>query len=112
MSDGRAQVQIESPHALRQLRSAPRDVADSLRRQTAALAADPFRGTFIALAGVPKRTRAVWQARVGPVPNLYKVDLPQGWRALYFVATNERRRDVFVIEVLSHTDYDRLLGYG
>lgn len=112
MSDAGAQVQIESPHALRQLREAPREVQDSLRRQAAALESEPFRGPFIALSGVPKRARAIWQARIGAIPNLYKLDLPQGWRALYFVASDEKRRDVFVIEVLSHGDYDRLLGYG
>jgi hypothetical protein len=61
---------------------------------------------------VPKRALAVWQARIGAIPNLYKLDLPQGWRALYFVASDEKRRDVFVIEVPSHKEYDRLLGYG
>jgi len=112
MSGLRAQVQIESPHAMRQLREAPREVQDALRRQAAALEAEPFRGTFIALSRVPRRALAGWQGRIGAIPNLYKLDLPQGWRALYFVASDEKRRNIFVIEVFSHTEYDRLLGYG
>jgi len=43
---------------------------------------------------------------------LYKLDLPRGWRALYFVVTDERRRAVFVFEVVRPTEYDRRLGYG
>ncbi len=112
MSALKVSVQIESPHALRQMRESPRVVQDSLKRQALALDGEPFKGTFIVMARVPRRALAIWQTRIGAIPNLYKLDLPQGWRALYFVASNEERRDVFVIEVVSHKEYERLLGYG
>jgi hypothetical protein len=112
MAKARAQVGIEDPHATGQLKAAPRDVQESLRRHAGALEEDPFRGTFIALKRVPRATLKRWEARMGELPNLYKLDLPQGWRALYIVASNERGRAVFVIEVVRHTEYDRMLGYG
>ena len=43
---------------------------------------------------------------------LYKLDLPRGWRALYVVQTEGANRVALVIELLSHGDYERLLGYG
>jgi hypothetical protein len=104
-------VGIEDPHATRQVKAAPGEVQAAIRRHAAVLQKDPFRGTFIALRRVPQKTLKRWRARVGEVPNLYKLDLPGGWRALYFVASDARRRAVFVIEVVRHTEYDRLLGY-
>lgn len=112
MAKARAQVGIEDPHAAGQLKGAPRDVQEALRRQAKTLEEDPFHGTFIVLRRVPRATLKRWQARLGELPNLYKLDLPRGWRALYFVASNERARAVFVFELVRHTEYDRLLGYG
>lgn len=40
---------------------------------------DPTAGTFIKPTLWPRRFRAL--------PNLFKIDLPRGWRALYTVAT-------------------------
>ena len=111
MTGAAAEVGIEDPHATGQLRDAPREVREALTRQAQALRGDPFRGTFIAPRQVPPQTLRRWQSRLGELPNLYKLDLPGGWRALYFVASDERRRSAFVFEVVRHTEYDRLLGY-
>lgn len=111
MAGAPAQVRIEAPHAQGQFQVAPRDVQDALRRHARTLAQDPQQGTFIAVARVPKETLRRWQARVAAVPNLWKLDLPQGWRALYTVGSEGPLRVVLVLEVLRHKDYDRLLGY-
>ena len=88
MSAPPAEVRIEAPHAESQFRGAPADVRESLRRQARMLAHDPQHGTFIAIRQVPKETLRRWQARVGAVLNLWKLDLPQGWRALYTVGSD------------------------
>ena len=105
------EVRIESPHAEEQFRGAPREVQDALRRQARALSHDPQHGTFVALSRVPKETVRRWQARVGAMQNLWKLDLPQGWRALYTVGSEGPLRVVIVLEVVRHKDYERLLGY-
>ena len=111
MSAPLAEVRIEAPHAESQFRGAPADVQESLRRQDRTLVQDPQHGTFIATGRVPKEALRRWQARVGALANLWKLDLPQGWRALYTVGSDGPLRVVFVIEVVRHKDYDRLLGY-
>jgi hypothetical protein len=105
------EVRIESPHAEDQFRGAPSAVQEALRRQARTLAGDPQHGTFIAVGRVPKETLRRWQARVGALPNLWKVDLPDGWRALYTIGSDGPLRVVIVIEVVRHKEYDRLLGY-
>ena len=72
----------------------------------------PHSGTFIALRQVPHAQRRRWEARLGPLVSLYKIDLPEGWRALYTTSTDESLRLVLVFEVVPHKEYDRLLGYG
>jgi hypothetical protein len=111
MTGTAADVGIEDPHATGQLQDAPKEVRESLSRLAQALRGDPFRGTFISLRRVPPPTLRRWQSRLGELPNLYRLDLPGGWRALYFVATDERRRSAFVFEVVRHAEYDRMLGY-
>ena len=64
------------------------------------------------MARVPQATRRKWEGRVGPVRNLYKVDLTGGWRPLYTVGSEGPLRVVLVLEVLRHKEYERVLGYG
>jgi hypothetical protein len=106
------EVRIEHPHATKQLEAAPRVVQDALRRQGQALAADHQAGTYISLRRVPARTLRQWQNRSGEVKTLFKIDLPRGWRALYTVASDGPLSVVAILEVVSHTDYERLLGYN
>lgn len=51
-------------------------------------------------------------SRFHDLPNLYRLELPQGWRALYAVLTNEVLGDeVRIVCIGDHTRYERLLGY-
>lgn len=106
------EVVLEDPHASRQFERAPKAVRDGLRRRAGTLAENPQRGTYARLSRVPRETRQRWEARVGPLENLYKVELPGAWRALYTHGTKKGRALVVILEVVDHTTYDRLLGYG
>jgi hypothetical protein len=106
------EVRLESPHAERQFREAPREVQKALRRKAQEVAADPQLGTFVAMTRVPRSTRQKWERRVGPVQNLYKLDLPGAWRALYTIGSDGPLRVVLVLEVLRHKEYERVLGYS
>lgn len=46
------------------------------------------------------------------IHNLWRFELPGGWRVLYTVASRPAGRpEVLVLRILSHKDYDRLFGY-
>jgi hypothetical protein len=107
----RVPVGLDSPHAERQLRKAPKDVERSLLRQAALLSSDPSAGTFISLQRVPKKTRDMWRARIGEFESLFKLDLPAGWRTIYTVLTCDETCSVLVIEVVDHKEYELLMGY-
>jgi hypothetical protein len=111
MTPARAEVRLEA-RAARQFGRAPRSVQLHLRRRARALAEDPFLGAFVPLRRTPRSTVRRWESRVGSIPNLYRLALPEGWRALYAVGSDGPLRVVLVLEALDHRGYDRLLGYG
>ena len=106
------EVRIEHPHAAKQLEAAPPVVRDALRRRAKQLRDDPSAGTFIVLKRVPQATRRRWESRLGTLPALYKLDLPDGWHALYTTGSDGPLGLVLVFEVVTHREYDRMLGYG
>ena len=85
---------------------------EALRRKAKDLADDPQARTFVSVTRVPKATLRTWEARVGKVTNLYKLDLPGAWRALYTIGSDGPLRVVLVVEVLCHRDYERVSGYS
>ncbi len=106
------EVRIEHPHAAKQMEGAPSVVRDALRRRANQLRLDPSAGTFIPMKQVPHATLRRWEARLGSLVALYKLDLPDGWRALYTTGSDGPLAAVLVFEVVTHREYDRLLGYG
>lgn len=98
-------------HAARQDQSAPKSVHEALRRKADRLKEDPQTGTYVSPSRVPKSTKRRWERRVGPVTNLYKLDLPRAWRVLYTVGSEGADRAVLILEIVNHTEYERLLGY-
>lgn len=47
------------------------------------------------------------------IDNLWRLELPGGWRALYTIASRPAGMpEVSILRILSHTDYDRLFGYS
>lgn len=78
---------------------------DALRRLASRLKSDPSRaGERIQADRIPKRFR--------PYKNLYRVGLPERWRALYTIRV---RKDVppgvRVVFIGDHKRYDRLFGH-
>ncbi len=76
-----------------------------LRELARRLRAEPFLGDRIQRTSVPRSFRNL--------PNLFRLELPEGWRALYTVASGPTAgNQVRVLWIGSHTRYDRLFGYG
>jgi mRNA-degrading endonuclease RelE of RelBE toxin-antitoxin system len=46
------------------------------------------------------------------IHNLWRLELPGGWRVLYTIASRPPGRpEVLMLRILSHKDYNRLFGY-
>ncbi len=45
------------------------------------------------------------------IDNLWKYDLPRGWRLIYSVANGEITILSIILEWMSHKDYERRFGY-
>lgn len=65
----------------------------------------PFLGRNIRKGLIPKRF-----ATAG-VSNLFRNDLPDGWRLLHTVVEIDAQQAVIELLALSHRDYDDLFGY-
>jgi hypothetical protein len=47
------------------------------------------------------------------INNLWRLELPGGWRALYTIASQPAGQpEVMILRILSHKEYDRLFGYS
>jgi len=72
------------------------------------LATDPTAGDNIRRDLIPRDLRR----RFG-VENLWRAELPGGWRLLYtIVARVDVRPEVRILRILTHKEYDRLFGYS
>jgi len=72
---------------------------------------DPFVGDQLPKTRIPP-SLARRHGLPAPPPNLWRLELPLAFRALYTVRGSPSRGIVVaVLEILSHRDYDRLLGY-
>lgn len=75
-----------------------------LRAHARRLAADPYLGERVPRARFRKRFRGL--------TNLFRLELPEGWRALSTIATNPARGGVVrIVWIEDHGSYDRLFGY-
>lgn len=59
---------------------------------------------------VPKRLIPQAYAKKG-IKNLWKYDLPRGWRLMYSIVNEEVVVVSVILEWLDHKDYERRLGY-
>ncbi len=72
------------------------------------LAADATAGDPIRKEPIPRSLTR----RYG-VENLWRAELPGGWRLLYtIVARVDIRPEVRILRILPHKEYDRLFGYA
>jgi hypothetical protein len=70
------------------------------------LAENPYCGIF-----VPKRLIPKDYIKRYEIDNLWKYDLPKGWRLLYSIAREEVLIVTIILEWLSHPEYERKFGY-
>ncbi len=72
------------------------------------LATDPTAGDNIGKDRIPRDLRR----RFG-IENLWRAELPGGWRILYTIVSRvDVRPEVRILRILTHKEYDRLLGYS
>lgn len=78
---------------------------EGLRRHKARLTSDPFSaGERLQKSHFPRRFK--------DAPNLFRLALPDGWRALYVVHTRPKAAArVEIVFIGDHKRYDRLFGY-
>lgn len=67
---------------------------------------DAFYGTRIPQRLIPHEYRAKYA-----IDNLWKYDLPRGWRLIYSVKGQKPIVFSIVLEWFSHKDYERRFGY-
>ncbi|MFH0715139.1 MAG: hypothetical protein V1847_05350 [Candidatus Diapherotrites archaeon] len=77
-----------------------------LERAMADLKANPFCGIRIPEKQWPKEYVQKYN-----INNLYKYDLPKGWRLIYSIRGNEVEIISVVIEWFSHPEYERRFRY-
>ena len=89
----------------REFRAAGPAQQRKLQEHAKRLREEPFLGDRIPRERVPKRFRSL--------PNLFRLELPKGWRALYTVASSPTAgTQVRIVWVGDHKRYDRLFGYA
>lgn len=74
----------------------------SVDRSCSFIAANPFYGDNIPKRLMPKQYN---------VANLWRVELAHFWRMLYTIKGNDQEVVCFVVDILSHKEYDRVFGY-
>ena len=97
----------ETVHAFEaQGKTPPKEDAQLLRsveRSLNLLKTNPFSGDAV--------KHEVWPKEFGNLPNLFRVELSQFWRLLYYVSGDEVRIVSVVLESADHQHYDTIFGY-
>lgn len=83
-----------------------KQLVDFINRALDDLARNPECGIKI-----PSRIWPKEYVRDFAIKNLYKYDLPNGWRLIYFIRGSELEVLAIVLEWMSHKEYERRFGY-
>ncbi len=75
----------------------------SIERSLNLLKANPFSGDSVA--------HKLWPKGFEHLPNLFRMELSQFWRLLYYVTGDEVRIVSVVFEICDHEHYDKIFGY-
>jgi len=75
----------------------------STKRSLDLLKTNPFAGDNV--------KQEAWPKTFVHLPNLFRMELSQFWRLLYYVTGDEVRVVSVVFEVCDHEHYDRIFGY-
>lgn len=85
------------------------DLVKAIRRTLEKLKFNPFnRGVNIPKDRIPKSLKKEYCLH-----NLFKIDINDSWRLVYFAKSLERDATlVIVIDFMTHIEYNRLFGYN
>ena len=75
----------------------------SITRALDSLKLNPFAGDAVA--------HKLWPRQYENLPNLFRLELSQFWRLLYYVTGDEIRVISVVFELCDHEHYDKIFGY-
>ncbi|HLC19979.1 MAG TPA: hypothetical protein VJK72_03595 [Candidatus Nanoarchaeia archaeon] len=78
----------------------------SIKQKIEFVKANPFYGNNIAKALIPKEYAINYNAK-----NLWRVELANYWRMLYTIKGDQIEVICFVLDIISHKDYDKKFGY-
>lgn len=97
----------ESIHALEAQGKTPskndKQLLKSITRTLDLLKMNPF-------LGEPVPT-ALWPKGYATLPNLFRAELSQFWRLLYYITGDEVRIISVVFDICDHEHYDKIFGY-
>ncbi len=97
----------EDIHALEAQGKTPaktdKQLFNSIERALNLLKTNPFVGNPI--------SRKVWPKEYVQLPNLFRIELSQFWRLLYYVVGDEIKIISVVFEICDHGHYDNIFGY-
>lgn len=96
----------ESLNKLKESKTEDKKLYEWINRALDDLEENAFCGIQIAKRLIPKVYIQKYE-----IDNLWKYDLPRGWRLLYSVANNEVRVLSIILEWMDHKDYERRLKY-
>ena len=92
---------------LKKGRSEERQLLKYIERAVDDLKSDPYCGTLIPQNLIPR----YYMKRFGGPENLWKYDLPNGWRLIYMIAANEVKILAVLLEWMDHKNYEKRFGY-
>ena len=92
--------------AIKQGKGAEQNLYEFLNRAFDDLKKDPFSGIKIAKKLWPRE----YIKKYG-IDNLWKYDLPNGWRIIYTIRANQVTVLTVVLEWFDHKEYERRFGY-
>ncbi len=78
----------------------------SIKQKVDFVKANPFYGDNMAKALIPQEYAIKYNAK-----NLWRVELINFWRMLYTIKGDQIEIICFVLDILSHKEYDQKLGY-
>ncbi len=91
---------------LKQGKHEDKKLLEFLKRAIKDLKENPFSGTK-----VPKKLWPKIYVKKYQVTNLWKYDLPNSWRLIYTIETNEIKLVNILLEWFSHKGYEKRFGY-
>jgi len=75
----------------------------SIERALTILKSSPFAGDSV--------KQDLWPKELRNLPNLFRMELSQFWRRLYYVVGDEVKVVSVVFEICEHQHYDKIFGY-